>query len=180
MREGRLAVDELVPAGDRCGLERHARAASRAALRAGRRSPRPAARGPEYVSRKFVERRQRPFGAQVEAPFLRRGGREIVALASASSTLKLSIVDAREVAEPRVQLLGREVQLVGRQHRALDVVPAFLVTLGDARARRAPRRRRCRRRRTPRCPSVDSRAACRWYRRTAAGRTRCRAARGRR
>ncbi len=38
-----------------------------------------------------------------------------------------------KVVEPRVQLLGREVQLVGRQHRALDVVPPFLETLGDAR-----------------------------------------------
>jgi hypothetical protein len=41
-------------------------------------------------------------------------------------------------------------------------------------------RRQDRRRRRPRCPSVDSRAACRWCRRTAADRTRCPAARGRR
>jgi hypothetical protein len=44
-------------------------------------------------------------------------------------------IDARESRRACLQLFGREVQLVGRQHRAFDVVPPFLVSLGDAAAR---------------------------------------------
>ena len=50
-------------------------------------------------------------------------------------------VDARETVEPRLQLVGREEQLFGCEHRPLDVVAAFLVTLGDARGRALDRRR---------------------------------------
>ena len=89
-------------------------------------------------------------------------------------------IDAREGVEPRLQFLGRQVQLFGREHRALDVVPPFLVALGDAARGALHGGGHLRARRTPRCPPVDSRAACRWCRRTAAGRTRCPAARGRR
>ena len=76
------------------------------------------------------ERREWALCAQVQAPFLRRGRREVEPQALIFD-LEAFDVDACEVAESCVQFLGREVQLVGRQHGAFDVMTAFLEALGD-------------------------------------------------
>ena len=129
-RECRLAVDEFVPAGDSGGFEpvlaQHLEQDFAAAGRV---------RGQQDASGKGVEeileRRERPLGAQVHAPFLRRGGGEVESFRFIFD-LETFEIDAREGVEPRLQLLGRQVQLFGREHRAFDIVPPFLVSLGDA------------------------------------------------
>ena len=88
-REWRVAVDELVPAGDARGFE-----PVRAQHLEQHFAPAGRIRGQQHASRERVEeileRRQRPLGAQVDAPFLRRGGGEVEAFAASSSILKLS------------------------------------------------------------------------------------------
>ena len=76
--EARLAGDELVPAGHRGGRERGgAQHLQQHFAPAGR------IRGQQHAARElpqeFRQRRQRLFGAQVDAPFLRRGGGKVVA-----------------------------------------------------------------------------------------------------
>ena len=103
---------------------------------------------PGVVSQEMLEWRERPLGAQVHAPFLRRGGREVVP-ARRVFDLETLDVDAREGVEPRVQFFGREEQFVGSEDRPFDVVASLLVAFGDDRAPRVRRRRQIRRRRTP-------------------------------
>ena len=79
-----------------------------------------------------AERRQRLLGAQVDAPLVRRRRRESCSHAVGRVfDLEALVVDARERRQPGFELGGREVQLLRRQHRAFDVVAAFLVSLGD-------------------------------------------------
>ncbi len=129
-RDGEVcaALDELVPArGARrreTGSAQHLQQHFAAAGRIG---------GQQHAARKVLhkddQRRQRLFGTQVHAPLLRRGRREVEALRRIFD-LEALVIDARERAEARLELGGREVQLVGREHRAFDVVAAFLVSLG--------------------------------------------------
>ena len=47
-----------------------------------------------------------------------------------------------KIVEPRLQFLGRQVQLFGREHRAFDIVPPFFVSRSAMlRAARSTRRR---------------------------------------
>jgi hypothetical protein len=86
-----------------------------------------------------LERRERPLGAQIDAPFQRLARGKIVP-AGVGGQLGVDLerveVDAREGVEPRLQFVGCEEQLPGCQDRPLDVVPPLLVALRDA-ARRA-------------------------------------------
>ncbi len=128
--EWRIAVDELVPAGDSPGFE-----SVRPQHLEQDFAPSGGIRGQQHAARErieeILERGERPLGAQVDAPFLRRGGGEIEALALVFDLEALE-VDTREGVEPRLQFLGRKVQLIGREHRAFHVVPPLLVSLGDA------------------------------------------------
>ena len=129
-REWRIAVDELVPAGDSPGFE-----SVRAQHLEQDFAPSGGIRGQQHSAWKrieeILERRERPLGAQVDAPFLRRGGGEVETFRFVFD-LETFEVDAREGVEPRLQFLGRKVQLIGREHRAFHVVPPLLVPLGDA------------------------------------------------
>ena len=134
-REGRLALDELVPARDRLRLE-----PMRTQHLEQHFAPSRGVRGQQDTSRirieEILEWRERPFGAQVQPPFLWCRGRKIVTTNSLGRHFVFYLervdVDSRELTESCVQFFGREVQLIGRQHRPFDVMAAFLVALGDA------------------------------------------------
>ena len=95
--------------------------------------------GQQYPARVLLqeagERRQRLFGAQIDAPLVWCRRRKVVAAIFIGKQgpfdFEAVVIDARESRQPRFELVGREVQLLRRQHRPLDVVAAFLVSFGD-------------------------------------------------
>ena len=128
----------------------------------------------------ILERRERPLGAQVHAPFLRRGGGEVV------TRLRL-VFDLEALESTRVKASRRACSSSGARYSSSGASTGRSTSCRRSSYRsamlcaaRSTARGHVRAGAHHRVRAVDSRAACRWCRRTAAGRTRCPAARGRR